>query len=119
MPGTISDGPSVTMSFANNFWGRDDAGVDPLLQRMHNAKQTCDELKAFYTGMFTAHHLRMASSNSKQRVLLSRMTIQESCYSYPVSRWDLKSQEPYDHHWTCCAERLSRWGNLTRGLRDK
>lgn len=40
------------MSFANNFWGKDDAGVEPLLQRMHNAKQTCDELKAFYTGMF-------------------------------------------------------------------
>ncbi|KAG9247343.1 putative septation protein imp2 [Calycina marina] len=49
MPGTVSDGPSVAMSFANNFWGKDDAGVDPLLQRMHNAKQTCDELKAFYT----------------------------------------------------------------------
>ncbi|KAL2888152.1 cell division control protein [Ceratocystis lukuohia] len=34
---------------ANNFWGKDDAGVGPLLQRMHAAKQTCDELKAFYT----------------------------------------------------------------------
>jgi len=53
MPGTISDGPSVALSFANNFWGKDDAGVDPLLQRMHNAKQTCDELKSFYNGMFT------------------------------------------------------------------
>ncbi|TVY14017.1 Septation protein imp2 [Lachnellula arida] len=49
MPGTISDGPSVALSFANNFWGKDDCGVDPLLSRMHNAKQTCDELKAFYT----------------------------------------------------------------------
>ncbi|TVY33034.1 Septation protein [Lachnellula subtilissima] len=49
MPGTISDGPSVALSFANNFWGKDDSGVDPLLTRMHNAKQTCDELKAFYT----------------------------------------------------------------------
>lgn len=37
------------MSFANNFWGKDDAGVDPLLERMHHAKQTCDELKAFYS----------------------------------------------------------------------
>lgn len=36
-------------SVANNFWGKDDAGVDPLLERLHNAKQTCDELKAFYT----------------------------------------------------------------------
>ncbi|KAG9228685.1 putative septation protein imp2 [Amylocarpus encephaloides] len=43
------DGPAVSMSFANNFWGKDDAGVDPLLQRMHNAKMTCDELKSFYT----------------------------------------------------------------------
>ncbi|RDW72051.1 putative proline-serine-threonine phosphatase-interacting protein 2 [Coleophoma crateriformis] len=49
MPGTISDGPSVSMSFANNFWGKDDAGVEPLLTRMHNAKQTCDELKSFYS----------------------------------------------------------------------
>ncbi|KAI9738879.1 MAG: hypothetical protein M1818_005192 [Claussenomyces sp. TS43310] len=40
--------PAVTMSFANNFWGKDDAGVEPLLQRMQNAKQTCDELKVFY-----------------------------------------------------------------------
>ncbi|KFY03563.1 hypothetical protein O988_01395, partial [Pseudogymnoascus sp. VKM F-3808] len=48
MPGTVSEGPSVALSFANNFWGKDDAGVNPLLERMHNAKQTCDELKAFY-----------------------------------------------------------------------
>ncbi|EXJ56946.1 hypothetical protein A1O7_07290 [Cladophialophora yegresii CBS 114405] len=40
--------PSVPLSFSNNFWGRDDAGVDPLLTRMQNAKTTCDELKAFY-----------------------------------------------------------------------
>lgn len=51
MPSVVSEGPSVSMSFANNFWGKDDAGVDPLMQRMHNAKQTCDELKSFYTGM--------------------------------------------------------------------
>jgi len=36
---------------ANNFWGKDDAGVSPLLERMHAAKQTCDELRAFYSGM--------------------------------------------------------------------
>lgn len=34
---------------ANNFWGKDDAGVGPMLDRMHNAKTTCDELKTFYT----------------------------------------------------------------------
>ncbi|KAI9670818.1 MAG: hypothetical protein M1829_004707 [Trizodia sp. TS-e1964] len=48
MPGTVSDVPTVSLSFANNFWGKDDAGVHPLLERMHNAKVTCDELKAFY-----------------------------------------------------------------------
>ncbi|RVX68155.1 hypothetical protein B0A52_08663 [Exophiala mesophila] len=52
MPAAIaSDGgapPSVPLSFSNNFWGRDDAGVDPLLTRMANARTTCDELKAFY-----------------------------------------------------------------------
>lgn len=35
---------------ANNFWGKDDAGVGPLLDRMVNSKQTCDELKSFYGG---------------------------------------------------------------------
>lgn len=34
---------------ANNFWGKDDAGVAPMLERVHNAKTTCDELKAFYS----------------------------------------------------------------------
>ncbi|GAM39620.1 hypothetical protein TCE0_034r11319 [Talaromyces pinophilus] len=48
MPGTMVDGPTVSMSFANNFWGKDDAGVIPLLERMHNAKVTCDEIKSFY-----------------------------------------------------------------------
>ncbi|KAI4191877.1 MAG: hypothetical protein LQ348_003383 [Seirophora lacunosa] len=48
MPGTVAEGPTVTMSFANNFWGKEDAGVQPLLERMQNAKITCDELKAFY-----------------------------------------------------------------------
>ena len=37
---------------ANNFWGKDDAGVQPLLERMHNAKVTCDELKAFYNSTY-------------------------------------------------------------------
>ncbi|KAI6714611.1 hypothetical protein JHW43_002875 [Diplocarpon mali] len=58
MPSTVNDGPSVSMSFANNFWGKDDAGVEPLLSRMHNAKQTCDELKSFYTGKPEAGTLR-------------------------------------------------------------
>ncbi|OHW95993.1 hypothetical protein CSPAE12_05302 [Colletotrichum incanum] len=43
------EAPSVALSFANNFWGKEDAGVGPLLDRMLAAKQTCDELKAFYS----------------------------------------------------------------------
>jgi hypothetical protein len=46
----MTETPSVQLSFANNFWGKEDAGVSPLLERMHNAKVTGDELKAFYTG---------------------------------------------------------------------
>ncbi|KAH6894302.1 hypothetical protein B0T10DRAFT_399347 [Thelonectria olida] len=48
MPGSTADGPAVALSFANNFWGKDDAGVAPLINRMAGAKQTCDELRAFY-----------------------------------------------------------------------
>ncbi|KAE8353306.1 hypothetical protein BDV28DRAFT_109495 [Aspergillus coremiiformis] len=48
MPGTVTDGPTVAMSFANNFWGKDDAGVGPMLDRLHSAKVSCDELKTFY-----------------------------------------------------------------------
>ncbi|KAM0088350.1 formin-binding protein [Aspergillus fumigatus] len=48
MPGTVAEPPSVSLSFANNFWGKDDAGVGPMLDRMHGAKVTCDELKTFY-----------------------------------------------------------------------
>lgn len=40
--------PSVPNSFSNNFWGKSDLGVDPLLTRMANAKTTSDELRAFY-----------------------------------------------------------------------
>ncbi|PKY08193.1 putative proline-serine-threonine phosphatase-interacting protein [Aspergillus campestris IBT 28561] len=48
MPGTVAEGPTVSMSFANNFWGKDDAGYLPMLERMHCAKSSCDELKTFY-----------------------------------------------------------------------
>lgn len=52
-PSTCSD--ETTRPVANNFWGKDDAGVGPLFQRMHDAKTTCDELKAFYTGNHQIH----------------------------------------------------------------
>ena len=43
----------LTYTVANNFWGKEDAGVHPLLERMHNAKVTSDELKSFYSGQFS------------------------------------------------------------------
>ncbi|KAM3433984.1 hypothetical protein NHJ13734_006199 [Beauveria thailandica] len=49
MPAVTAEAPAVALSFANNFWGKDDAGVQPLLDRMAAAKQTNDELKAFYS----------------------------------------------------------------------
>ncbi|KAG7111508.1 Septation protein imp2 like [Verticillium longisporum] len=49
MPAASVDRPAVSLSFANNFWGKEDAGVQPLLERMLAAKQTSDELKAFYS----------------------------------------------------------------------
>lgn len=36
---------------ANNFWGKDDAGLHPMLDRMHGSKVTSDELKVFYNGL--------------------------------------------------------------------
>ncbi|KAI1169945.1 hypothetical protein F4777DRAFT_571211 [Nemania sp. FL0916] len=45
---SATEAPTVALSFANNFWGKDDAGVGPLLDRMASAKQTSDELRSFY-----------------------------------------------------------------------
>ncbi|PYH78969.1 putative cell division control protein [Aspergillus uvarum CBS 121591] len=64
MPGTVADGPTVAMSFANNFWGKDDAGVGPMMDRMHNAKASCDELKTFY-------NIRAAIEDEYARKLLA------------------------------------------------
>jgi hypothetical protein len=36
---------------ANNFWGRDDAGLQPMLDRVHGSKITNEELRVFYNGM--------------------------------------------------------------------
>lgn len=49
-PDRADDADSNIDAVANNFWGKDDAGVGPLLDRMVNSKQTCDELKSFYGG---------------------------------------------------------------------
>ncbi|KAL4958251.1 hypothetical protein BDW69DRAFT_154560 [Aspergillus filifer] len=64
MPGTVADGPTVAMSFANNFWGKDDAGVSPMLERMHASKTSCDELKTFY-------NIRAAIEDEYARKLLT------------------------------------------------
>ena len=47
----------LTYAVANNFWGKEDAGVHPLLERMHNAKVTCDELKGFYNSQCNSNHV--------------------------------------------------------------
>ncbi|KAF5130175.1 Septation protein imp2 [Metarhizium anisopliae] len=49
MPAPTVEAPAVALSFANNFWGKEDAGVGPLLERMQSAKTTSDELKSFYS----------------------------------------------------------------------
>ncbi|KAL3489061.1 hypothetical protein BJX62DRAFT_239411 [Aspergillus germanicus] len=64
MPGTVAEGPTVALSFANNFWGKDDAGVGPMLERMHAAKVSCDELKTFY-------NIRAAIEDEYARKLLT------------------------------------------------
>nr|XP_001397722.2 SH3 domain protein [Aspergillus niger CBS 513.88] len=64
MPGTVADGPTVAMSFANNFWGKEDAGVGPMLDRMHTSKVSCDELKTFY-------NIRAAIEDEYARKLLA------------------------------------------------
>ncbi|CAJ2505032.1 Uu.00g124260.m01.CDS01 [Anthostomella pinea] len=64
-----TEGPTVSLSFANNFWGREDAGVGPLLDRMASAKQTSDELRSFYSARASiendyAHKLMSLSRKS-------------------------------------------------------
>ena len=57
------------MPVANNFWGKDDAGLQPMLDRMHASKVTSDELKVFYSG----------ASISIEKEFLSSMLIDEKC----------------------------------------
>ncbi|KAJ2897926.1 hypothetical protein MKZ38_004301 [Zalerion maritima] len=67
MPAATADGPTVAMSFANNFWGKEDAGVGPLMERMHAAKQTNDELRSFY-----ASRASLEEDYSRKLLSLSR-----------------------------------------------
>lgn len=34
--------------WVNNFWGQNDSGYHNLMQRMHDSRQTCSELKQYY-----------------------------------------------------------------------
>ncbi|KAJ4362750.1 formin-binding protein [Neurospora sp. IMI 360204] len=70
MPAATSEAPAVALSFANNFWGKDDAGVQPLLERMSAAKTTCDELKSFYTA-----RAKIEEEYSRQLLNLSRKSL--------------------------------------------
>lgn len=57
----------LSLSFANNFWGKDDAGVDRLLQRMHDAKQTCEEIHLYFK-----ERMSIEEEYSRRMLALSR-----------------------------------------------
>ncbi|CAG8665427.1 800_t:CDS:2, partial [Scutellospora calospora] len=44
----VSDVEHQQNIFANNFWGRDDAGFEVLTTRLKHAKQTCEEIKNLF-----------------------------------------------------------------------
>ncbi|KAI9286920.1 hypothetical protein BC943DRAFT_320269 [Umbelopsis sp. AD052] len=39
---------SSEATFANNFWGTDDSGIDVIADKLRSSKQTCDELRRIY-----------------------------------------------------------------------
>jgi len=80
---------------ANNFWGKDDAGVGPLLERMHAAKQTCDELRAFYSGMRNPLHVCVVTSSNSLFSLEARASLEDEYARklQSLSRKSLGSQE--------------------------
>jgi hypothetical protein len=86
---------TVGMPVANNFWGKEDAGVGPLLDRMVGAKQTSDELRSFYNSMPAAYRPGIATCDAAtmltlhvQRGRLSRMSMRASCCHCVASHWD-------------------------------
>lgn len=80
------------MAVANNFWGKDDAGVQPLLERMHNAKVTCDELKAFYNGEHSLAATLGNESNCFQLARPSKTSMHANCWLYVANRWAPQKQ---------------------------
>ncbi|KAH8556285.1 hypothetical protein BGW37DRAFT_6909 [Umbelopsis sp. PMI_123] len=39
---------SSEATFANNFWGTDDSGIEVIAEKLRSSKQTCDELRRIY-----------------------------------------------------------------------
>ncbi|CDH55353.1 cell division control protein [Lichtheimia corymbifera JMRC:FSU:9682] len=39
---------STGLRFANSFWDPSDRGVDVIIEKLHNSKQTCEEIKKLY-----------------------------------------------------------------------
>ncbi|KAI9315355.1 hypothetical protein BX666DRAFT_1961896 [Dichotomocladium elegans] len=52
---TIAMAAQIPKTFANNFWGEDDAGYEVLMHKMTLAKKTCDDLKNFYSTKASLH----------------------------------------------------------------
>ncbi|CAO3630982.1 unnamed protein product [Cunninghamella echinulata] len=46
---------AIPKTFANNFWGQDNAGYHVLTFKMTQSKKTFDNLKAFYGAIFNLH----------------------------------------------------------------
>ncbi|KAK9237654.1 hypothetical protein V1525DRAFT_360172 [Lipomyces kononenkoae] len=62
--------PSVPLSFSNNFWGMEERGVTAMFQRMREAKQTCEEIKAFYK-----ERIMIEDEYSRRLLALSRKAL--------------------------------------------
>ncbi|GMM49334.1 hypothetical protein DASB73_002920 [Starmerella bacillaris] len=53
--------------WANKFWGPDDVGYTRVIQRMHHAKQTCEEVQHYYK-----ERLQIEADYAKKLASLSR-----------------------------------------------
>ncbi|KAK4229457.1 hypothetical protein QBC38DRAFT_508228 [Podospora fimiseda] len=94
----MADGPAVSLSFANNFWGKDDAGVGPLLERMHNAKLTCDELRSFYSARASLEDEYARKLLSLSRKSLGSQETGTLKHSLDVVRGEIESMGKQHQH---------------------
>ena len=72
----------IIATVSNNFWGRDDAGVDPLLTRMQSAKTTSDELRSFY-----AARAAIEEDYARKLMQLSRKPLEASSRARLGQAW--------------------------------